>query len=206
MSDLWKTLCFVLVVVLAVLLLVIFFVLINVGAEGELLSAANQVGSILGGLGGIGAAVCAGFGVSVWRQQILTSRRVQHILDAQVSIRKYLLALRQVNLYVKSLAETDIGSYAEKALLGQVDAAIAMQLECMNSCAVVDVIVENGAWIWSPQLGKAAEAWVAYHGRTLADAQAKKEFDGSDWFKIEEGLTAISEALGKLLDKHTKGG
>jgi len=206
MDDIYKSLFYGLLVVLAVVLAVLFGVLFSFGAEAKFLNGAGQVGSILGGLGGAAAAACAVLGLSAWRQQLLAGKRLHHLWDAQVSIRKYLVVLREVNLYAGLLGDPSRKDFAEQALPAQVSAAIAMQRECMASCSVVDVVVEDCRWVWSPRIAAAAEYWIDYHSRKTNAARSGEAFDVDEWSLVEGKFSEIAADLKQLIRKHTEGG
>lgn len=149
MVDLFK-IGFVVVSIISVAALGLIFSIVGFDSKGTTVEYISALGSLIGGIAGLSAAVAAYIGVDAWKKQIMYGRYLGAIWDAKVHLRMVQRALTDctilqavmVNNAHNKSDEMKAELVANKTKLKELEGLFA------SSCGVLDRIVTKNDWEW----------------------------------------------------------
>lgn len=157
---------------------------------------------ILGGVGGFVTAVVAVVGVKAWRDQLFNGRKIQAIWDAQISLRKYLLVVREVNMYMICAAKVGSDKFYSDSLHGQMETALTAQREYIHKCMVVDRVVVRKGWGWSEKAMAISMDWIKHCEKYNSyEPDVRSVNTAKNWESVGAAFEAAEDELDSLLDR-----
>ncbi len=199
MVDLFK-IGFVVVSIVLVTALGLVVAMVDFDSDRSVVDYISALGSLVGGVAGLTAAVAAYFGVDAWKRQIMYGRYLAAIWDAKVHLRMIQRALTDCSILQAFMAYNGHTQNAEmkakletsKKKLEEFEASFA------SSCAVLDKVVTKNDWEWQNY----ASELSAYSTNLLRDIVQEPAglVDFNEFFEARIKDQEIFQDLLKRLD------